>query len=325
MRRLSELQEDTAFWRDFENRVKDSLELLEMVQEEQDERAFGELTTDLARMQAELAQRERDLMFSGPYDNRAALLTVNAREGGTDSQDWGEMLLRMYTRWAENQKFKVQLIDLSPGDEAGIKSATLEIVGRNAYGQAKCEIGQHRLVRLSPFDSAHRRHTSFALLEVLPEVEDTVEIEVKDDDLRVDTFRATGAGGQHINKTDSAVRITHLPTNIVVTCQNERSQTQNRETAMKMLKAKLFERELARREEEQARLKGEYRPTGWGSQIRSYVLHPYTMVKDHRTGYETSDVSAVLNGEIEGFIDAYLKWSIGKGEGSNEPTQDEEI
>jgi peptide chain release factor 2 len=231
----------------------------------------------------------------------------------------------MYTRWGENQKFKVNLLDVTPGEEAGIKSATLEIIGRKAYGNARGEIGQHRLVRLSPFDANHRRHTSFALVEVLPEVENNIEIEVRDEDIRVDTFRATGAGGQHINKTDSAVRITHQPSGIVVTCQNERSQTQNRETAMKMLKARLLELEIQKREEEQARLKGEHRPTGWGSQIRSYVLHPYNLVKDHRTGYETSDTTAVLNGEIEGFIDAFLRWNIGRGEGSSSSNTESDL
>ncbi len=326
MRRLTDLQEDTGFWYGLKNRVKDNLELLDLLEEENDERARQELNNDLAKIQKDLAERERDLMFNGPYDERPALLTVNAREGGTDSQDWGEMLLRMYTRWAESHRFKVQLLDLSPGDEAGIKSATLEIAGRHAFGLVRSEAGQHRLVRLSPFDANHRRHTSFALIEVLPEVEDNIEIEVREEDIRVDTFRATGAGGQHINKTDSAVRMTHLPTGIVVTCQNERSQTQNRETAMKMLKARLLEREIARREEEQARLKGEHRATGWGSQIRSYVLHPYTMVKDNRTGFTTTDTTAVLNGEIDGFMDAYLRWNIGRGEGSaEEPDGDDDL
>ncbi len=312
MRRLTALQEEVNFWHDFSARVNENLELLQLGQEEDDAATITEVAEEIPKLKADLDKQEFELMFSGPYDDRPALLSVNAREGGTDSQDWAEMLLRMYVRWAESRRFKVQVLDSSPGDEAGIKSATLEITGRKAFGYARSEAGQHRLVRLSPFDANHRRHTSFALVEVLPEVDDAIEIEVRDEDIRLDTFRATGAGGQHINKTDSAVRITHFPTGIVVTCQNERSQTQNRETAMKILKARLLEREIERREEEQARLKGVHRATGWGSQIRSYVLHPYNMVKDHRTGYESSDTTTVLNGEIDPFIEAYLRWSIGR-------------
>jgi peptide chain release factor 2 len=284
---------------------------VELSRDDDDQTALTELETDYSAAQSELAARELDLLFSGPYDNRPALLSVNAREGGTDSQDWAEMLLRMYLRWADQQKFKVQVLDSESGGEAGIKSVTVEITGRNAYGRAKAEAGQHRLVRLSPFDSNHRRHTSFALVEVLPVVDDAIEIEIRDEDIRIDTFRATGAGGQHINKTDSAVRITHIPSGIVVSCQNERSQTQNREAAFKILRARLMEREIQRREEEQARLKGEHQATGWGSQIRSYVLHPYNLVKDHRTGQETSDTTAVLNGDIEPFVQAFLRWRIG--------------
>jgi peptide chain release factor 2 len=323
MRRLTGLQEEIEFWNKLKSQVSDNLELVELTAGEDDEATLADLTKEYQAVEAELAARELDLMFSGPYDDRPALLSVNAREGGTDSQDWAEMLLRMYLRWAEANKFKVQVLDSEPGGEAGIKSATLEISGRNAYGKTKSEAGQHRLVRLSPFDANHRRHTSFALVEVLPEVDDAIEIEVREEDIRIDTYRATGAGGQHINKTDSAVRITHLPTGIVVTCQNERSQIQNRESAMKILKARLLEREIERREEEQARLKGEHRATGWGSQIRSYVLHPYNMVKDHRTGYETSDTTAVLNGEINEFIEAFLRWRIGQGEGAASSEEEE--
>ncbi|MBN9392200.1 MAG: peptide chain release factor 2 [Chloroflexi bacterium] len=325
MRRLTSLQEEISFWQNLKNRVKDNLELVELTADDADPATQADLEKELEAVRADLAGRELDLMFSGAYDDRPALLSVNAREGGTDSQDWAEMLLRMYLRWAEDHKFKVQVLDSEPGQEAGIKSATLEITGRKAYGLCKSEAGQHRLVRLSPFDSSHRRHTSFALVEVLPEVDDAIEIEVRDEDIRVDTYRATGAGGQHINKTDSAVRITHLPTGIVVTCQNERSQIQNRETAMKILKARLLEREIQRREEEQARLKGEHRATGWGSQIRSYVLHPYNLVKDHRTGAETSDTTAVLNGEIDEFIQSFLRWQIGQGEGANPAEISDEV
>ncbi len=325
MRRLTGLQEEISFWEGLQNRVKDNLELVELTEDDADPTTQADLEKELAAVRSELAARELDLMFSGPYDDRPALLTVNAREGGTDSQDWAEMLLRVYLRWAEDHKFKVQVLDHEPGGEAGIKSATIEITGRKAYGLVKSEAGQHRLVRQSPFDSSHRRHTSFALVEVLPEVDDAIEIEVRDEDLRVDTYRATGAGGQHINKTDSAVRLTHLPSGIVVTCQNERSQIQNRETAMKILKARLLEREILRREEEQARLKGEHKSTGWGSQIRSYVLHPYNMVKDHRTGHETSDTAAVLNGEIDEFIQSFLRWQIGQGEGAEPGDLPDEI
>lgn len=324
MRRLTALQEEISFWQNLKNRIKDNLELVELTEDDSDPSTQADLEKELGTVRDDLAGRELDLMFSGEYDDRPALLSVNAREGGTDSQDWAEMLLRMYLRWAEDRKLKANVLDSEPGQEAGIKSATIEITGRKAYGLARSEAGQHRLVRLSPFDSSHRRHTSFALVEVLPEVDDAIEIEVRDEDVRVDTYRATGAGGQHINKTDSAVRLTHLPTGIVVTCQNERSQIQNRETAMKILKARLLEREIQRREEEQARLKGEHRATGWGSQIRSYVLHPYNMVKDHRTGYETSDTTAVLNGEIDDFIQSFLRWKIGQGETAN-PTGPDEV
>jgi peptide chain release factor 2 len=246
--------------------------------------------------------------MAGEYAENGAILAVHAGAGGTESQDWAEMLLRMFMRWAEDHKYEVTLVDRSEGEEAGIKSATINVSGPYAYGRLRGERGVHRLVRLSPYDAAHRRHTSFALVEVLPEIEEEdAQIEVNPDELRVDTFRSTGAGGQHVNKTDSAVRITHLPTGIVVTCQNERSQLQNREVAMRILKSRLLERRLEEREAEQARLKGEHVEAGWGNQIRSYVLHPYNMVKDLRTGYETSNTSAVLDGDLDAFIEAYLR------------------
>jgi peptide chain release factor 2 len=266
----------------------------------------GELDTAIESVEARLASLEEERLFSGRYDAGDALVTVNAGAGGTDAQDWAEMVLRMEMRWAERRGFETELLELSPGEEAGIKSATFRASGENAYGLYGAEKGVHRLVRLSPFDSAHRRQTSFAGLEVAPVVEDEAEIEINDDDLQVDTYRASGAGGQHVNKTDSAVRITHRPSGIVVQCQNERSQTQNRQTAMGMLRAKLAEREERARQEEIAREKGEAQDVNFGSQIRSYVLHPYSLVKDHRTNYEVGDVQRVLDGDLDGFVRAYL-------------------
>ncbi len=249
---------------------------------------------------------EEQRLFTGPYDAGDALVTVNAGAGGTDAQDWAEMVLRMEMRWAERRGFKVELLEASPGEEAGIKSATFRVAGENAYGLYGAEKGVHRLVRLSPFDSAHRRQTSFAGVEVAPVVEEAGEIEIEDDDLQIDTYRASGAGGQHVNKTDSAVRITHKPTGIVVQCQNERSQSSNRATAMAMLRAKLVEREERERKEEIARERGEAQDVNFGSQIRSYVLHPYTMVKDHRTDFEAGNANGVLDGDLDGFVHAYL-------------------
>jgi peptide chain release factor 2 len=266
----------------------------------------GELDAAIASVEARLASLEEERLFSGRYDAGDALVTINAGAGGTDAQDWAEMVLRMEMRWAERRGFETELLELSPGEEAGIKSATFRASGENAYGLYGAEKGVHRLVRLSPFDSAHRRQTSFAGLEVAPVVEDEAAIEINDDDLQVDTYRASGAGGQHVNKTDSAVRITHRPSGIVVQCQNERSQTQNRQTAMGMLRAKLAEREERARQEEIAREKGEAQDVNFGSQIRSYVLHPYSLVKDHRTNYEVGDVQRVLDGDLDAFVRAYL-------------------
>ena len=266
----------------------------------------GEVDEQIASVEQRLAALEEQRLFSGPYDSGDALVTVNAGAGGTDAQDWAEMVLRMLMRWAESRGFAVELLEVSPGEEAGIKSATFRVSGENAYGLFGAERGVHRLVRLSPFDSAHRRQTSFAGVEVAPVVSDTREVEINDDDLQVDTYRASGAGGQHVNKTDSAVRITHRPTGIVVQCQNERSQSSNRATAMAMLTAKLLELKERERQEEIAREKGEAQDVNFGSQIRSYVLHPYQMVKDHRTGYEMGDVQRVLDGDLDGFVRAYL-------------------
>ena len=273
---------------------------------EDDAEIAAELEEQLAPVERRLAALEEQRLFSGRYDAGDALVTVNAGAGGTDAQDWAEMVLRMEMRWAEKRGFKVELLEATAGEEAGIKSATFSVDGDNAYGLYGAEKGVHRLVRLSPFDSANRRQTSFAGVEVAPVIEDAGEVEIDSDDLQVDTYRASGAGGQHVNKTDSAVRITHRPSGIVVQCQNERSQTQNRETAMKVLRGKLVERQERERMEELAREKGDVQDVNFGSQIRSYVLHPYTMVKDHRTDHEVGDAGRVLEGDLDGFARAYL-------------------
>jgi peptide chain release factor 2 len=287
-----------------ESDVADLDGLVEMAAE--DDSLQGEVDEQIASVEARLALLEEQRLFSGRYDAGDALVSVNAGAGGTDAQDWAEMVLRMEMRWAEGRGFEVELLEASAGEEAGLKSATFRASGENAYGLFGAERGVHRLVRLSPFDSAHRRQTSFAGVEVAPVVKDTKEIVINEDDLQVDTYRASGAGGQHVNKTDSAVRITHRPTGIVVQCQNERSQSSNRATAMAMLTAKLLERHERERQEEVAREKGEAQDVNFGSQIRSYVLHPYTMVKDHRTGYEMGDVQRVLDGDLDGFVRSYL-------------------
>jgi peptide chain release factor 2 len=284
--------------------VEDLDGLAEMAAE--DASLEAEVDEQIASVEERLMALEERRLFSGRYDTGDALVTVNAGAGGTDAQDWAEMVLRMLMRWAERRSFAVELLEVSEGEEAGIKSATFRASGENAYGLFGAERGVHRLVRLSPFDSAHRRHTSFAGVEVAPVVKDTGEVEVNDDDLQVDTYRASGAGGQHVNKTDSAVRITHRPTGIVVQCQNERSQSSNRATAMAMLRAKLLERMERERQEEIAREKGEAQDVNFGSQIRSYVMHPYTLVKDTRTGFEMGDVQRVLDGDLDGFVRAYL-------------------
>jgi peptide chain release factor 2 len=278
-----------------------------------DESIAAELEEQLADAERRLDELEEERLFQGRYDAGGAVVSVHSGAGGTDSQDWAEILLRMYLRWAERRGFKVELTEASPGEEAGIKSATFLARGENAYGLFSAEKGVHRLVRLSPFDAAHRRHTSFALVEVSPLVEDDVDVEIDEGDLRVETYRASGAGGQHVNKTDSAVRITHVPSKIVVQCQNERSQSSNKQTAMKLLRSKLVELEEQRRREELAREKGEAQDVAWGSQIRSYVLHPYTMVKDHRTGFEMGDANRVLDGDLDGFVHEYLVKSAGNG------------
>lgn len=310
MRQFSDLREQISKWEQLRQQASDLQDLLEMT--EADDEMQEELQAEGESLLRDVERMELQLVLSDPYDKHDALLSVHAGTGGVDAQDWAEMLVRMYLRWASSQGFSSQVLDRTDGDEAGIKSATIEIRGSYAFGYLKSEAGTHRLVRLSPFDAAHRRHTSFALVEVLPEVDDAPEVEIRDDDLRVDTFRASGAGGQHVNKTDSAVRLTHLPTGIVVTCQNERSQLQNRETAMKFLRAKLIEQQLRAREEEQAKIKGEHIASGWGNRIRSYVLQPYTMVTDHRTEYSTSSAQAVLEGNLNELIDAYLHQKLGE-------------
>ena len=266
----------------------------------------ADLERDLGVLGDEVARATLEAQLSGPYDERDAVVAISAGVGGTDAADWAQMLVRMYLRWAERRGFKAELVDATPGDEAGYRSATLTIEGPNAYGYLRTERGTHRLVRISPFDAQHRRQTSFTLVDPTPQIEDEGEVEVRPEELKIDTYRATGAGGQNVNKTETAVRITHLPSGIVVSCQNERSQLQNRETAMRILKARLLEERVRRQEEEQARERGEMRAADWGSQIRSYVLHPYTVVKDHRTGVEVGDPTRVLDGDIDMFIEAAL-------------------
>ncbi|MFJ7699401.1 peptide chain release factor 2 [Lysinibacillus fusiformis] len=283
---------------------------LELLREEPDEELQEELGKELVEFQQKMVDFELQLLLSGPYDQNNAILELHPGAGGTESQDWGSMLLRMYTRWAEKRGFKVETMDYLPGDEAGIKSVTISIKGHNAFGYLQAEKGVHRLVRISPFDSSGRRHTSFVSCDVMPEFDDNIEIDIRTEDLKIDTYRATGAGGQHINTTDSAVRITHIPTGTVVQCQAERSQIKNREKAMAMLKGKLYQLELEKQQAQLDEIRGEQKDIGWGSQIRSYVFHPYSMVKDHRTNEETGNVGAVMDGDVDPFINAYLRSKI---------------
>lgn len=322
------------FWDDAEkarkiiaevNLAKKQLETFQSLEQQQEELEMmvelaetdadfqQELEEQLPQFEEQLGAYELEQLLDGPYDHNNALLEIHPGAGGTESQDWGSMLLRMYQRWAEKHHFKVETMDYQPGDEAGIKSVTLLIKGENAYGYLKSEHGVHRLVRISPFDAANRRHTSFASVEVMPEINEDIDIEIKDEDLKIDTYRASGAGGQHINKTESAVRITHLPTGIVVASQAQRSQLKNREIAMNMLKAKLYQKEMEKKAEEQAALRGEQMENGWGSQIRSYVFHPYTMVKDHRTQHETGNGQAVMDGDLDAFMNEYLRSQMNQG------------
>lgn len=307
LQKTSQLKNSTQRYEKLYLLFEDTQTMLEMAIEENDESLLEEIEENYHVLEEELQAQRLATLLTGEYDQNNAILTFHSGAGGTEAQDWVEMLYRMYTRWAERHGFSYQILDYLEGEEAGIKSASILISGLNAYGYLQSEAGVHRLVRISPFDSSGRRHTSFASLEVMPEVNDDIQIEVKDEDLRVDTYRASGAGGQHINKTDSAVRITHLPTGIVVACQNERSQHQNRDMAMKMLKSKLLEIKEREHLEKIEDIKGEQREIAWGSQIRSYVFMPYTLVKDHRTGFESGNVNAIMDGDLDGFINAYLK------------------
>jgi peptide chain release factor 2 len=311
MKRAATMRSIVETWRGAEKQVADLLDLIELAAGEEDAAVAADIDRDATVLEQKLDDLEFELTFSGPYDDRSAIVAIHSGAGGTESQDWAEMLLRMYLRWCERRGFAAEIIDHMPGEEAGIKSATIEVTGAHAYGYLKSERGVHRLVRLSPFDSENRRHTSFALVEVLPEATSAAEVKVNPDDLRVDVFRASGHGGQNVQKNSTAIRITHVPTGIVVTCQNERSQHRNRESAMRVLEARLIEIELKKQEEERAKIKGEHVSAGWSNQIRSYVLHPYKMVKDHRTGYETSDATTVLDGDLDEAMKAYLKTTVG--------------
>ncbi len=304
MKQISDLRDEINQWEKLTNNIQELLDLSRTG----DESLRVELEKEAERLDQQIDRLELSTLLSKPYDRGNALLSINSGAGGTDAQDWGEMLLRMYMRWAEDSRYKISVLERSEGEEAGIKSVTLLIEGKYAYGYLKAEKGVHRLVRLSPFDAAHRRHTSFVQVEVLPEVAaEDPEVEINPDDLIVDVYKSSGAGGQNVQKNATAIRITHKPTGIVVTCQNERSQVQNRDNAMKVLRARLYDIKIQEQEKELSRLKGEYQKAEWGSQIRSYVLHPYQLVKDHRTEYETGNIQSVLNGDIDDFIEAYLK------------------
>jgi peptide chain release factor 2 len=306
LKRKSRLEEIISGWRERDRVYRDLAQLFELAAEEEDEDTLRDVGRDLERLTAAVRDDEFRLMLGAEEDRLNAILNINAGAGGTEAQDWAEMLFRMYSRWAERKGYRLQVIDLQPGEEAGIKSASMTVEGAYAYGFAKAEIGIHRLVRISPFDAGARRHTSFASVFVYPEVSDEIVIEIDENDLRVDTYRSTGAGGQHVNKTDSAVRITHIPTGIVVQCQNERSQHKNKSMAMKYLKSRLYERKLQEQRAKMDEMEKAKKDIAWGSQIRSYVVHPYKMVKDHRTNLETGNVTRVLDGEIDDFIEAYL-------------------
>ncbi len=312
MRQLEANRQLASTWHSLEEKTEELSRLVALAIETEDYSLREEIENEIERLTSKLEELETRLMLEGEYDTRSAILAIHSGAGGTESQDWAQMLMRMYLRWTEKHDYHSEVLDVSPGDEAGIKSATIEVRGDYAYGYLKSEHGVHRLVRLSPFDADHARHTSFVLVEVLPEAEEDIDLKINPQDLRIETFRSSGPGGQHMQKTSSAVRITHTPTGLAASCQSERSQHQNKENAMRVLYARLLERERAKKEEERAKLKGKRIEAGWGNQIRSYVLHPYKMVKDLRTGYETSDTTSVLDGELDEFVTAYLRSKIGE-------------
>ncbi len=314
MRELTALKEEVGTWRGLEHRARDAAGLLELAME--DPAGNAEIAEEVARevpqIDQKLAALEFNLAFAGDYDHNNAILSIHSGAGGTESQDWAQMLMRMYLRFADAHGYQTEILEEMPGDEAGIKSTTIRMEGAYAYGRLKAERGVHRLVRLSPFDANHRRHTSFALVEVMPEIEEAVDVEIKPEDVKIDIYHASGHGGQNVQKVSTAVRLTHVPTGIIVTCQNERSQLQNKENAFRVLRSRLIELEIEKKEQEKAKLKGQHVEAGWGNQIRSYVLHPYQMVKDHRTEYETSRTDLVLDGDLDAFIEAYLKSQVGQ-------------
>jgi peptide chain release factor 2 len=310
MRQMAELNKVVERWRGMEKRAVEVAELISL----EDSSLQADIEAEVEKLASQLDEMELEAAFSGEYDSRNAILSIHAGAGGTESQDWAQMLMRMYLRWAERRHYQAEVLDVSPGEEAGVKSVVIGIKGDYANGYLRSEHGVHRLVRLSPFDADHARHTSFALVEVMPEAEAGADVRIEPEDLKVDTFRSSGPGGQHMQKTSSAVRLTHLPSGLTVSCQSERSQHQNKEIAMKILLSRLLELELEKRAEERAKLKGKHVAAGWGNQIRSYVLHPYKMVKDHRTDYQTGDTDAMLDGELDGFITAYLRSIVGEGE-----------
>jgi len=311
MQQLNSLREEVTTWEGIATQLADLQGLAQLLEEEPDEEMQAEVAQSLQPIEAQIEKLQFALMLSGEHDERGAIVSIHAGSGGVDAQDWAEMLLRMYLRWAEQHRFKTEIFDYSEGEEAGIKSVTVEITGRYAYGYLRSEAGTHRLIRLSPFDAAHRRQTSFAKVEVIPDVESSIDIVIRPEDIEVDTYRATGAGGQHVNKTDSAVRMRHIPSGIVVTCQNERSQIQNREVALKLLKARLYEQEIKKQEAETARLKGEHISPDFGAQIRTVTVHPYSIVKDHRTNHETGNTDGYLSGDVDPFIYSYLQEQAG--------------
>lgn len=309
MKQLVETRKIVEKWRNLEKRLNDASELLTMAEE--DSSLLASVQSEISEAASQLEQMEFELAFSGKYDDRNAILSIHAGAGGTESQDWADMLLRMFLRWAEKRRYKTEILDLSPGEEAGIKSVVVSLTGDHAYGYLKSEHGVHRLVRLSPFDADHARHTSFALVEVIPEAQSNIDVTILPEEIKIEVFRSSGPGGQHMQKSSTAVRITHIPTGIVAASQSERSQLQNKSIAMKILESRLFEKELERRAKEKAKLKGKRINAGWGNQIRSYVLHPYKMVKDHRTEFQSGNPESVLDGNLDDFINAYLRAGLG--------------